>query len=87
MCHCVYFSCKLALTAPRHVRGHIVYDAVEVSWEHPNSTSGSSSGYYVIVKDVGSEENGGHVYVHVGSDARSARVVGLRPGTTYQFKV
>ena len=62
----------------------IVKDAVEISWEH-TQTDKSFKGYYIMVKDVGTSQKESPVYVHVDSDAQSARIIGLRPGTTYQL--
>ena len=78
------FICVQALTAPQHVSAEIVEDAVEISWEH-TQTDKSFRGYYIMVKDVGTNEKENPVYVHVDSDAQSARIIGLRPGTTYQL--
>lgn len=68
------------------MRGHIVKEAVEISWKHSH-TGKSLSGYYIIVKDVGSGQKESPVYVHVDCSDRSAQIVGLRPGTTYQLTV
>lgn len=83
---CGNLSNFLALTAPQHVRGHIIKDAVEISWEHSH-TGKSFSGYYIIVKDVGSDQKENPVYVHVDCSDRSTQIIGLRPGTTYQLTV
>lgn len=81
------FSCFCAaLTAPQYVRGEIENEVVKVYWEHVE-VDPAFRGYYVIVKDTGSRERESPVYVHVDSDDRCAKIIGLRPGTTYQLMV
>lgn len=75
-----------ALTAPQYVRGEIDKEVVKVYWEHVEMDP-SFKGYYVIVKDVGSKEEESPVYVHVDTTERCAKIIGLRPGSTYQLTV
>ena len=75
-----------ALTAPQYVRGKIEKEVVKVYWEHVE-VDPAFRGYYVIVKDIGSRQEESPVYVHVDSDDRCAKIIGLRPGTTYQLTV
>ena len=79
-------SLALALTAPQYVSAEIAKEVVKVSWEHVE-TDETFRGYYIIVEDVGSSQKESPVYVHVDSAARCTKIIGLRPGTTYQLKV
>ena len=68
------------------MRVEIEGDTVTVSWDHiePDQTF---KGYYVVLEDVGSGQKENPAYVHVSSGERCAKIIGLRPGTSYTLMV
>ena len=74
------------MTAPQDVSAKIEKDILKIFWDHVELDE-SFQGYYIIVKDIGLSQNESPEYVHVSSSSRCAKIIGLRPGTSYQIKV
>ena len=68
------------------MRVEIEKDTVVISWDHIEPDP-SFKGYYVMLEDIGSGQKESPAYVHVSSGSRCAKVIGLRPGTSYKLMV